>query len=51
MPTFSHPLQLNLAKAVPGKEEFNETLRYYKTMLEKHNVEVREMCIHSRSTV
>jgi 2,4-dienoyl-CoA reductase (NADPH2) len=33
--------QFNLAKQVPGKEEFVETLRYYKRMLEIHNVDVR----------
>jgi 2,4-dienoyl-CoA reductase (NADPH2) len=32
--------QFNLAKQVPGKEEFYETLRYYKRMLEIHNVDV-----------
>ena len=32
--------QFNLAKRVPGKEEFYETLRYYKRMLEIHNVDV-----------
>ena len=30
--------QLNLAKKVPGKEEFYETLRYYKRMIEKNKV-------------
>ena len=33
--------QFNLAKQVPGKEEFYETLRYYKRMLEIHKVDVR----------
>ncbi len=33
--------QFNLAKVVPGKEEFHETIRYYKTMLNKTGVEVR----------
>ena len=33
--------QFNLAKRVPGKEEFYETLRYYRRMLEMHGVEVR----------
>ena len=32
--------QFNLAKQVPGKEEFYETLRYYKRMLEIHSVDV-----------
>jgi len=30
----------NLAKLIPGKEEFRETLRYYKTQLELHSVDV-----------
>ena len=33
--------QFNLAKRVPGKEEFHETLRYYSKMLDKLNVDVR----------
>jgi len=33
--------QLNLAVKIPGKEEFLETLRYYRNMLEKHGVDVR----------
>ncbi|MFC4261080.1 FAD-dependent oxidoreductase [Marinobacter lacisalsi] len=33
--------QFNLAKRIPGKEEFHETLRYYRVMLEKLNVDVR----------
>ena len=33
--------QFNYARRIPGKEEFNETLRYYKVMLEKYAVEVR----------
>tara|TARA_B110000305_G_scaffold220263_1_gene261949 strand:+ start:1 stop:1314 length:1314 start_codon:yes stop_codon:yes gene_type:complete len=33
--------QFNLAKQVPGKEEFYETLRYYARMLEVHHVDVR----------
>jgi len=33
--------QLNIAKQVPGKEEFYETLRYYRRQLELHGVEVR----------
>lgn len=32
--------QLNLARAVPGKEEFNETLRYYERQLEVNDVNV-----------
>ncbi|MEW5704751.1 MAG: NADPH-dependent 2,4-dienoyl-CoA reductase [Pseudomonadota bacterium] len=33
--------QLNLAARIPGKEEFHETLRYYRKMLAKHGVNVR----------
>lgn len=33
--------QFNVAKQSPGKEEFDETLRYFKTQLELHNVEVK----------
>jgi 2,4-dienoyl-CoA reductase (NADPH2) len=33
--------QLNIAKQVPGKEEFYETLRYYRRQLDLHGVEVR----------
>ncbi|MFE7628553.1 FAD-dependent oxidoreductase, partial [Streptomyces sp. NPDC057509] len=33
--------QLNVARRVPGKEEFNETLRYFRTRLAEENVEVR----------
>lgn len=33
--------QFNYARKIPGKEEFNETLRYFHVMLEKHAVDVR----------
>ncbi|MDX1597767.1 NADPH-dependent 2,4-dienoyl-CoA reductase [uncultured Marinobacter sp.] len=33
--------QFNVAKRIPGKEEFYETLRYFRVMLDKHGVEVR----------
>ncbi|MCH8498564.1 MAG: NADPH-dependent 2,4-dienoyl-CoA reductase [Marinobacter sp.] len=33
--------QFNVAKRIPGKEEFYETLRYFKVMLEKHGVDLR----------
>lgn len=33
--------QFNLAKLIPGKEEFYETLRYFSKKLELNNVEVR----------
>ncbi|NIB43477.1 NADPH-dependent 2,4-dienoyl-CoA reductase [Pseudomaricurvus alkylphenolicus] len=31
----------NLAKLIPGKEEFYETLRYYRRQIELHNVDLR----------
>ncbi|WP_108787403.1 oxidoreductase [Erythrobacter sp. Alg231-14] len=33
--------QFNLAKQVPGKEEFYETLRYYSKMIEVHGITLR----------
>ncbi|MGH8077956.1 MAG: FAD-dependent oxidoreductase, partial [Lysobacter sp.] len=33
--------QFNLAKRIPGKEEFHETLRYFARKLERHGVEQR----------
>ena len=33
--------QFNIAKQIPGKEEFYETLRYYTKQIEIHNVEVK----------
>tara|TARA_B100000768_G_scaffold181483_1_gene204666 strand:+ start:1730 stop:3754 length:2025 start_codon:yes stop_codon:yes gene_type:complete len=33
--------QFNMAKKIPGKEEFYETLRYYKVMLEKYMVDIK----------
>ena len=33
--------QFNMAKRIPGKEEFHETIRYFRVMLDKHGVEVR----------
>ncbi|TAM52785.1 MAG: NADPH-dependent 2,4-dienoyl-CoA reductase [Paraburkholderia sp.] len=33
--------QFNLAKRIPGKEEFAETLRYFGAQLRKHGVDVR----------
>ncbi|RLU87484.1 NADPH-dependent 2,4-dienoyl-CoA reductase [Streptomyces griseocarneus] len=33
--------QLTVANKVPGKEEFDETLRYYRVQLERHGVDVR----------
>ena len=37
--------QFNMAKEVPGKEEFHETLRYYSKRLEKAGVDIR---LHTR---
>ena len=33
--------QFNLAKKIPGKEEFYETLRYYKKMIDVHGVTLK----------
>lgn len=33
--------QFNLAKRIPGKEEFYETLRYYARMIEVHNIDLQ----------
>ena len=33
--------QFNLAKQIPGKEEFHETLRFYNKMIEKHGVKLK----------
>ncbi len=33
--------QFNLAKTIPGKEEFYETLRYYSRMIEVHDIDLR----------
>ncbi|MFJ1713188.1 FAD-dependent oxidoreductase [Streptomyces sp. NPDC088260] len=33
--------QLNVARRVPGKEEFDETLRYFRTRLQEEKVELR----------
>ena len=33
--------QFDMARRIPGKEEFSETIRYYTRMLDKHGVEVR----------
>ncbi|ERL50062.1 2,4-dienoyl-CoA reductase [Halomonas huangheensis] len=33
--------QFNLARRIPGKEEFDETMRYFRVMLERSGVEVR----------
>jgi 2,4-dienoyl-CoA reductase (NADPH2) len=33
--------QFDMARRIPGKEEFTETIRYFTTMLDKHGVVVR----------
>lgn len=33
--------QFHMAKRIPGKEEFHETLRYFRTMMRKYNVNVQ----------
>ncbi|MDO6678857.1 MULTISPECIES: NADPH-dependent 2,4-dienoyl-CoA reductase [unclassified Shewanella] len=33
--------QFNLARKIPGKEEFHETIRYFKNQMKLHNVELR----------
>ena len=33
--------QFNLAKRIPGKEEFHETLRYYRRMIDLHGIALR----------
>ena len=33
--------QFDLARRIPGKEEFSQTIRYYTAMLAKHGVELR----------
>jgi 2,4-dienoyl-CoA reductase (NADPH2) len=40
--------QFDLARRIPGKEEFSETIRYYTRMLDKHGVDVR---LGTRATV
>ncbi|HYD63364.1 MAG TPA: NADPH-dependent 2,4-dienoyl-CoA reductase [Noviherbaspirillum sp.] len=40
--------QLNIAKKVPGKEEFNETLRYFRSKIESSGVHLR---LNTRATV
>ena len=36
--------QFRLARQIPGKDEFGETLRYYRTQLQLYNVDVRLRC-------
>ncbi len=39
--------QLDIARRIPGKEEFDETLRYFRVQLERHGVDVR---LNTRAT-
>ena len=39
--------QLNIANQIPGKEEFNETIRYFKAQLELHGVNT---CLNTAAT-
>ncbi|WP_235299497.1 NADPH-dependent 2,4-dienoyl-CoA reductase [Portibacter marinus] len=39
--------QFNMAKVIPGKEEYAETIRYYRVMLDKHQVDIR---LNTRAT-
>ncbi len=39
--------QFNMAKQIPGKEEFHETIRYFSVMLKKHNIDVCRSSFHS----
>lgn len=39
--------QFNLAKMIPGKEEYAETIRYFNTMLKKYRVDVK---LNTRAT-
>jgi len=39
--------QFNMAKKIPGKEEFHETLRYYRRMIEKYGVNLH---LNTRAT-
>ena len=43
--------QFNLAKKIPGKEEFHETLRYFGQMLDTHGVEQRLNTLASAETL
>lgn len=36
--------QFNMAKVIPGKEEYSQTIRYYDAMLKKYAVELRLNC-------
>jgi 2,4-dienoyl-CoA reductase (NADPH2) len=36
--------QFNMARRIPGKQEFNETLRYFREQLSEHGVDIRLGC-------
>ncbi len=40
--------QFNMAKEIPGKEEYGQTIRYYSTMLTKHDVNVH---LNTKATI
>ncbi|MEO0899510.1 MAG: NADPH-dependent 2,4-dienoyl-CoA reductase [Bacteroidota bacterium] len=40
--------QFNMAKVIPGKEEYAETIRYYQAMIDKHGVNLH---LNHRATV
>ncbi|MEI6263759.1 MAG: NADPH-dependent 2,4-dienoyl-CoA reductase [Sphingobacteriia bacterium] len=41
--------QFNIAKEIPGKEEFIETLRYYKKQMELHKVQIHLNTVFSKA--
>jgi len=41
--------QFNIAKEIPGKEEFHETLRYYRKQMEIHHVQIHLDTLFSES--
>ena len=44
--------QFNLARRIPGKEEFQETIRYFTNQLEKYQVEIKlNSCIDAETIV
>ncbi len=43
--------QFNIAKEIPGKEEFIETLRYYKKQMELHKVQIHLNSIFKKEQV
>ena len=40
--------QFNIAKTIPGKEEFHETIRYFNTIVNKSTINVK---LHTKATV